>query len=84
MLKIKILGAGCANCYNLEKICREAISENNIEAEIIKVTDYREIMSYGILSTPGLVVNEKLIHSGKLPSKSTLTHWLTDAQLREH
>lgn len=84
MLKIKILGAGCANCYNLEKICREAVSENNIEAEIIKVTDYREIMSYGILSTPGLVVNEKLIHSGKLPSKSTLTHWLTDAQLREH
>ncbi len=78
MLNIKVLGSGCQNCLNLEKLCREIISENNIEAEIEKVTDYKDIMSYGILSTPGLVVNGKVIHSGKLPTKSTLAHWLTN------
>jgi small redox-active disulfide protein 2 len=76
MLNIKVLGSGCSNCINLEKLCREVISENNIEAEIEKVTDYKDIMSYGIMSTPGLVVNGKVIHSGKLPTKSTLTNWL--------
>ncbi|MHB9040821.1 MAG: thioredoxin family protein, partial [Melioribacteraceae bacterium] len=45
-------------------------------AELEKVTDYKEIMSYRIMSTPGLVVNGKVVHSGKLPTKSTLTHWL--------
>ena len=78
MLNIKVLGSGCTNCINLEKLCREVISENNIEAEIEKVTDYKDIMSYGIMSTPGLVVNGKVIHSGKLPTKSTLAHWLTN------
>jgi small redox-active disulfide protein 2 len=78
MLNIKVLGSGCSNCINLEKLCREVISENNIEAEIEKVTDYKDIMSYGIMSTPGLVVNGKVIHSGKLPTKSTIAHWLTN------
>ncbi len=78
MLNIKVLGSGCANCINLEKLCREVITENNIEAEVEKVTDYKDIMSYGILSTPGLVVNGKVIHSGKLPTKVTLTHWLVN------
>ena len=76
MLNIKVLGSGCQNCLNLEKLCREVITENNIDAEIEKVTDYKDIMSYGIMSTPGLVVNGKVVHSGKLPTKSTLTHWL--------
>jgi small redox-active disulfide protein 2 len=76
MLNIKVLGSGCQNCLNLEKLCREVITENNIEAEIEKVTDYKDIMSYGIMSTPGLVINGKVVHSGKLPNKSTLTHWL--------
>lgn len=76
MLNIKVLGSGCANCVNLEKLCKEVITENNMDAEIEKVTDHKDIMSYGIMSTPGLVVNGKVVHSGKLPSKSTLTHWL--------
>lgn len=79
MLSIKVLGPGCANCVNLEKLCREVVAENKIEAAIEKVTDYREILSYGIMSTPGLVINEKVIHSGKLPAKSTLTHLLMNA-----
>ena len=79
MLNIKVLGSGCSNCINLEKLCREVVAENSIEAEIEKVTDYKDIMSYGIMSTPGLVINGKVVHSGKLPSKSTLTHWLMNA-----
>ena len=76
MLNIKILGSGCTNCKNLEKLCREVTAENNIEAEIEKITDYKDIMSYGIMSTPGLVLNGKVVLSGKLPTKSTLTNWL--------
>jgi small redox-active disulfide protein 2 len=79
MLNIKVLGSGCSNCINLEKLCREVVTENSIEAEIEKVTDYKDIISYGIMSTPGLVINGKVVHSGKLPSKSTLTHWLMNA-----
>lgn len=79
MLNIKVLGSGCASCINLEKLCREVIAQNSIDAEIEKVTDYRDIMSYGIMSTPGLVVNGKVVLSGKLPTKSTLTHWLINA-----
>ena len=76
MLNIKILGSGCTNCKNLEKLCREVVTENKLEANIEKVTDIKEIVSYGILSTPGLVVNGKILSSGKLPTKNTLQHWL--------
>ena len=76
MLDIKILGSGCTNCKNLEKLCREVVSENSLEANIEKVTDFKEIASYGIMSTPGLVVNGKILSSGKLPTKNTLQHWL--------
>ena len=79
MLTIKVLGPGCANCINLERLCKEVASENNIEAEIEKITDYKDIMSYGIMSTPGLVINGKVVLSGKLPTKSTLTHWFMNA-----
>jgi small redox-active disulfide protein 2 len=84
MLNIKVLGSGCSNCINLEKLCKEVIAENNIEAEVEKVTDYKDIMSYGIMSTPGLVLNGKVVHSGKLPTKSTLTHWLMNALAEEN
>lgn len=79
MLNIKVLGSGCANCITLEKLCKEVVAENIIDAEIEKVTEYKDIMSYGIMSTPGLVVNGKVVLSGKLPTKSTLTHWLMNA-----
>ncbi len=79
MIDIKVLGPGCANCSNLEKLCKEVVNENNLEAVIEKVTDYPKIMSYGIMNTPGLVINGKVVHTGKLPTKSTLTHWLINA-----
>ena len=79
MLTIKVLGSGCANCKRLEQIARQAVSEMAIEAEIIKVTEYPDIMKYPIMSTPGLVVNEKLVSSGRIPTPAEVTTWLTDA-----
>lgn len=68
MVTIKILGSGCANCRKLEAVAREAASRANISAEFVKVTDLKDIMAYDLLSTPGLVVNEKLVSSGRIPT----------------
>jgi len=77
MLTIKILGSGCANCKRLESQTRKVVEKLNIEAEVIKVTDHMEIMEYPILATPGLVVNEKVLSSGRIPSESEIEGWLT-------
>ena len=79
MLKIKILGSGCPNCKRLEQETRKAAENLAIEAEFEKVTDYGDIMAYDILSTPGLVINEKVVSSGKIPSQAELTTLLTNA-----
>ena len=75
---IKVYGSGCANCKRLEAMCTEVVQENNFDASIEKVTDLQEIMKTGILSTPGLEINGKMISSGKLPTKSTLVHWIQE------
>ena len=76
MLKIKILGSGCANCKRLEQIARKVASDQGLEAEFEKVTDMNEIMKWPILSTPGLVVNEKVVSAGRIPSESEIAGWL--------
>jgi small redox-active disulfide protein 2 len=78
MLDIKVLGTGCANCIKLENLVKEVISENNIPANIDKVTDRDKFMDYGVMLTPGLVVNGKVLSSGKIPTKSTLANWLKE------
>ncbi|MBN2655079.1 MAG: thioredoxin family protein [Nitrospirae bacterium] len=68
-MEIKVLGPGCANCHKMEEMAKEAVAELGIEATIEKISDIAEIMKY-TMSTPGLVVNGKLMHSGKpLPSQ---------------
>jgi small redox-active disulfide protein 2 len=79
MLTIKVLGAGCENCRNVESTARKAITDLAIEAEVIKVTDHAEIMKYKILSTPGLVINEKVVCAGRVPSQAEVTTFLTNA-----
>lgn len=81
MLKIKVLGVGCANCKKVEEVTRQALTYMSLQAEIIKVTDHAEIMNYPILSTPGLVINEKLVCSGRIPRQAELTTWLADAEM---
>lgn len=76
MLTIKVLGSGCANCKKLEALTRKVISDLGVDAEIVKVTDYAEIMKYPILSTPGLVVNEKLVSAGRIPTENEIVAWL--------
>lgn len=79
MLTIKVLGSGCANCKRVEQIARKVVAELGIEAEVIKVTDYNDIMAYNVLSTPGLVINEKLLSSGRIPTPAEVTTWVADA-----
>jgi len=68
-MEIKVLGPGCANCHKMEEMVKQAVKELNIDAKIEKITDIGQIAMNGILSTPGLMVNGKIKHSGKpLPS----------------
>ncbi len=79
MLMLKILGPGCANCKRLEEIARKSAAEMGVEAEFVKVTDYKDILAYNILSTPGLVVNEKVVSSGRIPAPSSVKAWIAEA-----
>ena len=79
-MKIKILGPGCSRCTTLERITRDAIAEMGITAEIEKEEDIIKIMNFGILHTPGLVINEKLILSGRIPSTDEMKEIITKNQ----
>ncbi len=83
MITIKVLGPGCANCKALESIARQAVAALAIEAQVVKVESYAEIMNYPILSTPGLMINERLVVSGRVPSLEQVTSWLADAAMQE-
>jgi small redox-active disulfide protein 2 len=76
-MEIKVLGTGCPKCKTLEKITREAVAEMGLLAEVTKVDDIMKIMEYGIIRTPGLVVDGKVVLSGRLPSVSELKELLT-------
>jgi small redox-active disulfide protein 2 len=72
MKKVKILGTGCAKCLKLEENTREALTELGYEYSLEKVTDINDIMNYGIMMTPGLVLDEKVLMSGKLLNKAQI------------
>jgi small redox-active disulfide protein 2 len=81
-MKIKVLGTGCAKCQALEKATREVIKELGIDAEIDHVRDIQKIMEYPILTTPGLVIDEKLVCSGRVPTKAEMTTFITTASAK--
>ena len=76
---IKVLGPGCANCKRLEERTREAVADLGIDAEIEKVTDYADIAGYGVMKTHGLVVDERLVVSGRVPTSREIAELLTPA-----
>lgn len=78
MIAVKVLGSGCKKCHLLEQKVRELAACNNIETEITKVTELAEIMKYGILMTPGLVINEKVKSSGMIPKEEQIVDWLKE------
>lgn len=78
-MEIKILGGGCANCQRLEAITRKVAADNQIDASFEDVKDYAEIMKFGVMSTPALVVDGKVVCSGRVPSETEVTGWLKAA-----
>ena len=78
-MKIKVLGPGCARCQQLEKTTKEVVKELGIDAEVEEIKDMKKIMVYPILTTPGLVIDDKLVCSGRVPSKAEVTTFITTA-----
>jgi small redox-active disulfide protein 2 len=76
-MEIKVLGTGCPKCKTLEKATRDAVAELNIDAHVTKEEDIIKIMGYGILHTPGLVINEKVVVSGRVPSINEIKNFIT-------
>lgn len=81
MMEIKVLGPGCPNCQEMERRVKQALTELNVKAEVIKVADFKEISKY-IMMTPGLVINEKVKHSGKpLPKLDKIIGWIKEENI---
>ncbi len=76
MRKIEVLGPGCPNCRRLEANARQAIAMAGVEAEIVKVEDYRQIMAYGVMSTPALVIDGRVVSYGRIPSAGDIAEML--------
>ncbi len=76
MKQIKVLGPGCRNCETTAKLVAEVASAKGVAIELEKVTDMAAILGYGILSTPGVVIDGKVVHSGGVPSRAMLEGWL--------
>ena len=79
MIEIKVLGPGCANCKRLEQIVHRVSDDLAVEANIIKVTDYNEIVNLGVMGTPGLIINDKVVSSGRIPSMEEVEAWIKEA-----
>lgn len=79
MLTIKVLGPGCENCQKVEGAAKRAVAGLGVRAEISKITDRSEIMSYHVLATPGLVINERLVSAGRIPTDAEVMSWVADA-----
>jgi len=79
MLNVKVLGPGCANCKRLEAMVQKVVAERGLNAEVEKVTDYAQMMRWNVMKTPGLVVNDTLVVSGRMPNEAEIAAWLAGA-----
>ncbi len=79
MLDIKVLGGGCANCHKLEALARQAVQQMKVDAKVELITDMHEIMRRGIMNTPALVINDKVVSTGRVPALSQVTTMIADA-----
>lgn len=79
MLTIQVLGSGCANCKRLEQLAQKVVNDLSVEAQVVKVTDPTKYADYGVLATPGLVINGKTVSSGRVPSLAEITSYITTA-----
>ncbi len=82
-MNIKVLGPGCAKCHLLDKLVREVVRELNIDAQVEYIQDMGKVLEYPILITPGLVINEEIKFSGRVPSKAEISRLITDALSKE-
>ena len=82
-MKIKVLGPGCSKCHQLEQVVRDVVKELAIDASVEEVKDVKKIMDYSILMTPGLVINEEVVSSGKVPSKAEVTQMIINGLEKE-
>jgi small redox-active disulfide protein 2 len=78
-MEVKILGTGCPNCKRLEKVAREALADMGVDATVTKVTDMVDILAYQIPATPGLVIDEKVVSYGRIPTKAETTSLIATA-----
>ena len=76
MKVIKVLGSGCANCENTAKLIAEAAKVKGVEVQVEKIEDMAQIMGYGVMSTPGVVIDETVVHAGGIPDKAKIDSWL--------
>ncbi len=83
MLIVKVLGPGCENCQKVEGLAHKVITSMGMQAKLIKVTDWAEIKKYPILGTPGLVINEKVVCAGRIPSEAEVTTWMANAEMEQ-
>ena len=78
-MNIKVLGPGCSRCHELERLTKEVVKELAIDASVEEIKDMKKIMQYPILTTPGLVIDENLVCSGRVPTKAEVTSYITTA-----
>lgn len=76
-MDIKVLGTGCANCRNTIKLIEQVAQEKGVSFELGKVEDLRQIAAYGVMSTPGVVIDGQVVHAGGVPSRTKVEQWLS-------